>query len=31
MAEDSLRKGRYTRFSNKIGLVDIKTGGFINN
>lgn len=31
MAEDSLRKGRYTRFSNKIGLVDSKTGGFINN
>lgn len=31
MAEDSLRKGRYTRFGNKIGLVDSKTGGFINN
>lgn len=31
MTEGSLRKGRYTRLSNKIGLVDSKTGGFISN
>lgn len=31
MSNDLLKKGRYTRLSNKIGLVDSETGGFINN
>lgn len=31
MAGDPLKKGRYTQYSNKIGLSDSRTGGFINN
>lgn len=31
MADDLLKKGRYTRYSNKIGLVNNATGSFINN
>ena len=31
MAGDPLKKGRYTTFSNKIGLYDTKNGTFIDN
>lgn len=31
MAGDPLRKGRYTNYSNKIGLFSNKTGNFISN
>jgi adenine-specific DNA-methyltransferase len=31
MSESSLKKGRYTKFSNKIGLYSNSKGGFIKN
>ena len=31
MAGDPLKKGRYTNYSNKIGLFSNKTGNFISN
>ena len=31
MAGDPLKKGRYTNFGNKIGLLSNKTGNFISN
>lgn len=31
MAGDPLKKGRYTKYSNKIGLYDTKNGNFIGN
>ncbi len=31
MSENSLKKGRYTKFSNKIGLYSNSKGGFIKN